>query len=85
MAVCVLSAEEARPASNRLRLASLGVTPFIQQTRSDSSEHVSTRLGQEPLACAEIGLDPNQGIFKSCVQGLREVMWASFMAEGYRN
>jgi hypothetical protein len=85
LAVCVLSAEEGKPATSGMRLASLGVAPFLQQTRSESSDHLSRKLPREQLACAEIGLDPTQDVFASCVQGLRDVRLASFMAEGYRN
>jgi hypothetical protein len=89
LSVCVLSAQETRPGSKELRLASLSEAPLLEQTTRSTSmaslDHVPTGLPREQLACAEIGSDPDHGEFKSCVQGLRDVMSASFMAEDYWN
>ncbi len=81
-ATCAPSAEDAHGASRGTQLASLTVTAF-QQT--NSPRQPAAKLSREQQACAEIGLDRNQDAFQSCVHGLRRVMSAAFMAEGYRN
>ena len=85
LAVCILSVAEAPPASNRILLA--GTADVIGQVR-ESQHHaplISTTPQREGLACAEIGLEPNEGAFTSCVEGLTRVMSARFMNELYRN
>lgn len=52
---------------------------------AELSSHVSARLSREQQAWAEIGLDPNRAPFTSCLQGLRDLQSADFMAEGHRN
>jgi hypothetical protein len=84
-ATAVREDSEAGSSSKRAQLASLGVMPFVEHTTTPSPDSVSARLPREQRACAEIGLDPNQRAFENCVQGLRNVMSASSMAENYRN
>lgn len=84
-AVCVLTVEEAQQALVPQQLPAISVAPFLQQTTVNSDDHVPESLRRAQLACAEIGLDPNHGVFNNCVQGLSDVMSASFMDEGYRN
>ena len=84
-AVCALQAVEAKPGSEQLQLASLDAKPFIEQARKDARAVVPGSVSKERLACAEIGLEPKAEAFTKCVEGLRAVMSARFMEEGYRN
>jgi len=84
-AVCALQAVEAKPGSERIQLASLDAKPFIEQAGRDAPAAVPGNVSKERLACAEIGLEPKAAAFASCVEGLRAVMSARFMEEGYRN
>ena len=84
-AVCALQAVEAKSGSDRIQLASLDAKPFIGQARKDASAAIPGSVSKERLACAEIGLEPKAEAFTSCVEGLRAVMSARFMEEGYRN
>jgi hypothetical protein len=84
-AVCVLTAEEAKHTLVQQQLPGINVAPFLQQTTVDSDHHVPEGLRRAQLACAEIGLDPNQGVFNSCVRGLSNVKSSSFMDGGYEN
>ena len=84
-AVCALQAVEAKPGSERIQLASLDAKPFIEQARKDAPAAVPGSVSKERVACAEIGLEPKAAAFTSCVEGLRDVMSARFMEEGYRN
>jgi len=84
-AVCALQAVEAKSGSERIQLASLDAKPFIEQARKDAPTAASGSVSKERLACAEVGLEPQAAAFTSCVAGLRAVMSARFMDEGYRN
>lgn len=87
LAVCILSVAEAPPASNRILLAGTGHPDVIGQVRESQHRSLfsSTTLQRERLACAEIGLEPNEGAFTTCVEGLTRVMSARLMNEFYRN
>ena len=84
-AVCALQAVEAKSGSERIQLASLDAKPFIEQARKDAPAAVPGSVSKERLACAEVGLEPKAAAFTSCVEGLRAVVSARFMEEGYRN
>ncbi|HET9389744.1 MAG TPA: hypothetical protein VFO44_08865 [Steroidobacteraceae bacterium] len=85
LAVCLVSAQETAGVSSEPELASLSELPLVVQPAADAPMHTSSRLPREKLACAAIGLAPNQSLFKGCVQGLRDVMTAGDMAANYRN
>lgn len=75
-------------ATNNYRgcIASLSrvVTPLSDVPEAaSSSAPLSGR--RERLACAEIGLEPSQRAFESCVSGLRDVLSANEMSALYRN
>jgi hypothetical protein len=85
LALCVLTTGQAPVPAPEIRLASLTDTPFLISTKPTYSGHVPNTVHKEQLACAEIGLDPNEDAFTRCVQGLANVKSAAFLAEGYRN
>jgi hypothetical protein len=85
LALCVLTAEEAPEPSTPIRLASISDKPFLTPTKPSYSSHVPSTVRKEQLACAEIGLDPNEDAFAVCVQNLKSVAWTPFFEEGYRN
>ena len=84
-AVCALQTVEANQSLKQIRLASLDAKPFIEQAGKDAHAAVPGNVSKERLACAEIGLEPQAAAFASCVEGLRAVMSARFMEEGYPN
>jgi len=80
-----LQTVDARPDAEQIQLASLEVEPFIEQAGGTAPAPVPGSVSKERLACAEIGLEPKEGAFASCVEGLTAVVSARFMEEGYRN
>jgi len=84
LATCVLHALETAPKSASIQAASLVVTPYDAKT-SGSDDSIPEILRRERLACAEIGLEPAQRAFASCVNGLKDVLSASQMAGDYEN
>jgi hypothetical protein len=86
LADCVLEATRAQSARHLLQTQPVGlvVTPYSAKTDgSDSSEPEILR--RERLACMEIGLEPSQRAFATCVRGLRDVLSASEMNADYEN
>jgi hypothetical protein len=85
LAVCILSAVETGAEPLGGQLAAVGHAGVIGQTRASDPALTSTTLQRVRLACAEIGLDPDEGAFTTCVEGLTRALSAKFMNEGYRN
>jgi hypothetical protein len=85
LALCVLMADEVPAPANDTRLASTTVKPFLVSTEPAYSGHVPSGVPKEKLACAEIGLNPNEDAFSACVRSLKSVEWAPFFDDGYRN
>jgi hypothetical protein len=77
LALCVLSAEQSPAAA--AQMASMTVvlthTPDVQITVS---------LPKEQRACAELGLNPNDGTFLDCVHGLKNAVAAPLMQDLYK-
>jgi hypothetical protein len=84
-ALCVLTAEELPPPANETRLASTTIKPFLVSTRPAYSGHEPSGVPKEKLACAELGLDPNEDAFSACARSLKSVEWAPFFDDSYRN
>jgi hypothetical protein len=84
LGTCVLRTVEATSASVGAETAFLVVTSFGDiPDAASSSASLSGR--RERLACAEIGLEPSQRAYESCVSGLRDVLSANEMSALYRN
>ena len=70
------------PGSTRARDAdSVGLNhghPVPHTRAAQLCQHVPATVPKEQLACAEVGLDPNEDVFGACVQGLESVKWAPF-------
>jgi hypothetical protein len=84
LALCVLSAEQASAPATQIRLASSSGTPLLIPASSNYSAHAPAPMRKEQRACAEIGLNPNEEGFATCVDGLRDVLSAGSMQELYR-
>jgi hypothetical protein len=84
LGTCVLRTVEATSASVAPETAFLVVTPFSDMPEAASSS-ASLSDRKERLACAEIGLEPSQRAYESCVSGLRDVLSANEMSALYRN
>jgi hypothetical protein len=83
MALCVLTAQEAPMPGTPVRLTSSIVTPFLTPTPPTFNGPVPAKARKEQVACAEVGLDPNEDAFASCVQGLKSVSWTPFFDDSY--
>jgi hypothetical protein len=83
LGTCVFRTVEATSASVAAETAFLVVTPFgdLPEPASSSASLAGRR---ERLACAEIGLEPSQRAYESCVSGLRDVLAANDKSELYR-
>jgi hypothetical protein len=83
LGTCVLRTIEVTSASVAPETAFLVVTPFgdIPEAASSSASLSGRR---ERLACAEIGLEPSQRAYESCVSGLRDALSANDKSELYR-
>jgi hypothetical protein len=84
LGTCVLRTVEETSASVVPETAFLVVTPPSEMLEAASSS-ASLSERRERLACAEIGLEPSQRAFESCVRGLRDVLSAREMSALYRN
>jgi hypothetical protein len=84
LGTCVLRTVEATSASVAAETAFLVVTSF-GDTPEAASSSASLSGRRERLACAEIGLEPSQRAYESCVSGLRDVLSANEMSALYRN
>lgn len=84
LGTCVLRTVEAISASVAPETAFLVVTPFSDIPEAGSSG-ASLSDRRERLACAEIGLEPSQRAYESCVSGLRDVLAGNGMSALYRN
>ena len=83
LGTCVFRTVEATSASVVAETAFLVVTPFGDVPEAAASS-VSLADRRERLACAEIGLEPSQRAYKSCVSGLRDALAANDTSELYR-
>jgi hypothetical protein len=85
LARCVLTAKEEPRSASETQLASLDPKPYLISTGRRFSGPVPPKVHKEQLACADVGIDPNDEEFASCVQGLKGVGWAPFLQDLYRN
>jgi hypothetical protein len=83
--VCVAQLVEASASTIDPETAPLTVIPFSKETTTGSFSSAPEMLRRERLACAEVGLEPKQNAFASCVRGLSDVLAAEHMNAGYRN
>lgn len=85
LALCALTAEQTPISTTPIRLASLTDTPFLTSNKPTFSAQVPNTVHKEQVACAELGLDPNEEAFAGCVRGLRSVVSTSVINDAYRN
>lgn len=83
LGTCVFRTVEATSASVAAETAFLVVTPF-DDIPEPAASSASLAARRERLACAEIGLEPSQRAYESCVSGLRDVLAANDKSERYR-
>lgn len=85
LARCVLTAKDQPLTTTETRLASLDPKPYLISTSPRFSGTVPAKVRKEELACADVGIDPNDEAFASCIKALKDVAWAPFLQDLYRN
>lgn len=85
LARCVLTAEAQPQLPTQLQLAALNPTAYLVSTGGSSSGPVPASVRKEQLACADVGINPNDQVFAACVQGLKDVGWAPSLQNLYLN
>jgi len=83
--ICVAQLVEASANTMDRETAPLTVIPFSKETTTGGFSSAPEMLRRERLACAEVGLEPKQSAFASCVRGLSDVLAAEHMNAGYHN
>ena len=85
LARCVLTTEDMSRAPSGTELAALDPKPYLVSTAPRFSGSIPARVQKEQLACADIGIDPNDEEFGRCVQGLRDIGRSPLLQDLYRN
>ena len=84
LALCVLGVENEPGSPPKTLVASLDPKPFLLSS-GPRSPRARAAVSKEQLACADIGIDPNDAEFASCVQRLRSVALELYFQDLYRN
>lgn len=84
LALCVLRAQQT-PVRDAALLASSAGVPMVMPITPGARAQAAAGPPKEDLACAKIGLDPNEAGFTECVRGLKSVLSARFMQDLYNN
>ena len=85
LARCVLTVKDRPLTTTETRLAALDPKPYLISTTPRFAGTVPAQVRKEELACADVGIDPNDEAYASCTKGLKDVAWSPFLQDLYRN
>jgi len=84
LALCVLGVKNEPGSPPKTLLVSLDPKAFLLSS-GPGSPRAPAAVSKEELACANIGIDPNDAEFASCVQRLQSVALEPYFQDLYRN